>query len=185
MTICSNTDKGILRGDNPHDPKKEIQILQSQNVINEYRVKQAKNDLEYFRQSIMETSRKYSDIDSWGMTDALQKTLIVEHLKKKGTKGLFATDQELLDLRRMFSVYQPGFIDTLRSSEISLTSKDINVCMLIRLDFVPYEICSLLKISSSALSNQRKRLLKKVFGIDSSASLFDQRIKEMTFEPNS
>ena len=164
--------------------KKEIKILQSQNVINEYRVKQAKNDLEYFRQSIMETSRKYSDIDSWGMTDALRKTHIVEHLKKKGTKGLFATDQELLDLRRLFSVYQPGFIDTLRSSEISLTSKDINVCMLIRLDFVPYEICSLLKISSSALSNQRKRLLKKVFGIDSSASLFDQRIKEMTFESN-
>ena len=180
MTICSNTDKGILRGDNPHDPKKEIQILQSQNVINEYRVKQAKNDLEYFRQSIMETSRKYSDIDSWGLTDALQKIPIVEHLKKKGTKGLVATEQELLDLRRMFNVYQPAFVEALHSIEMPLSIKEMNICMLIKLGFVPYEICALLKISNSALSNQRKRLLKKVFDIDGGASFFDEKIKELT-----
>lgn len=48
-------------------------MLQSQSVINEHRVIQAKKELAFFRQSIIDANKKYSDIDSWGMADAIQK----------------------------------------------------------------------------------------------------------------
>ena len=164
--------------------KKELKILQSQDVINKHLVKQAQEDLEYLRKNVAEASRKFSDTDSWGLADALQQTEIVKHLKKKGIKGIAATEQELHSLRRVFTIYQPEFIEVLGSEKYSLTIKDLNICMLIRLGFVPYEICALLKVSSSSLSNQRKRLLQKVFDIEGGASLFDEKIRSIAFEAN-
>ena len=162
--------------------KKELKMLQSQSVINEHRVLQAREELEHFRQSIIEVNKKYSDIDNWGMADAIQKVSIVEHLKKKGTKGLVATEQELQDLRRLFKIYQPGFVESIQSTGYALSIKDFNICILIKLNFAPSEVCALLKISSSALSNQRSRLLKKMFGIEGSATLFDEKIRALLFD---
>ena len=162
--------------------KKELQMLQSQSVINEHRVIQAKKELAFFRQSIIDANKKYSDIDSWGMADAIQKVSIVEHLKKKGTKGLTATEQELQDLRRLFTIYHPGFVESLHSTGYTLSIKEINICLLIKLNFAPSEICALLKVGNSALSNQRSRLLKKMFGTEGSATLFDNKIKNLNFE---
>ena len=162
--------------------KKELHNLQNQSVINEHRVVQAKKELEFFRQSIIDANKKYSDIDSWGMADAIQKVSIVEHLKKKGTKGLKATDQELHDLRRLFKIYQPGVVETLHSTGYALSIREFDICMLIKLNFVPSEICALLKIGNSALANQRSRLLKKMFGVEGNAPQFDKRIKNLTFD---
>lgn len=162
--------------------RKELKILQSQTVINEHRVLQAREELERFRQSIIDVNKKYSDIDNWGMADAIQKVSIVEHLKKKGTKGLVATEQEMHDLRRLFKIYQPSFVESLNSTGYTLSIKEFNICLLIKLNFAPSEICALLKVGNSALSNQRSRLLKKMFGTEGSATLFDEKIKSLTFD---
>lgn len=162
--------------------KKELQMLQSQSVINEHRVMEAKKELEIFRQSIIDANKKYSDIDSWGMADAIQKVPIVIHLKKKGTKGLVATEQELQDLRKLFKIYHPAFVESLNSTGYTLSIKEFNICLLIKLNFAPSEICALLKVGNSALSNQRSRLLKKMFGTEGSATQFDEKIKSLTFD---
>jgi len=158
--------------------KKELQNLKSQETINEQLVKQAKEDLDYFRNSMIAAQQKFSDIDKWGLEDALENTSIVELLKKKGDKGISATEHELQQLRRTFRLYLPGFDETMYAQYSKLSMKELSICMLIKLNFAPYGICSLMQIRSSALSNIRKRLLLKMFNIDGSSTLFDEKIKE-------
>ena len=86
------------------------------------------------------------------------------------------------DLRRLFTIYHPGFVESLHSTGYTLSIKEINICLLIKLNFAPSEICALLKVGNSALSNQRSRLLKKMFGTEGSATLFDNKIKNLNFE---
>ena len=59
---------------------------------------------------------------------------------------------------------------------LSRTGVDYAICILVRLHFRPADICILLGIDSATLSMKRKRLLKKVYGMDGSAKDFDQRV---------
>jgi len=162
--------------------KKQLENLQHQNTLNEHLIWQAKEDLEFFRQSISEVRAKHADIEEWGLAETLMKTPIVERLKIQGTKGRAATDQELQALRRMANLYLPGFINTLQSYGYHLTIKDISICIMIKLNFTPYAICSIMQMTSPALSNLRKRLLKRMFNIDGSAPSFDDRIRDLSYE---
>ena len=165
--------------------KKELQHLREQSTVNEHLVRQAKEDLEYFQRSITGTRQKFSDIDHWGMVDTLEKTAIVEQLKKKGIKGMAATEQELHDMRRTFNLYQPGFSEALYAKYIELSIKELTICMFIKLHFAPSQICSLIQMRSSALSNLRKRLLAKMFNIDGGATMFDDEIRKISYEVES
>ena len=132
-----------------------------------------------FRESITQTRRQFDDMDGWGMTDYFQESQIVITLKSKSKKGLAATDKELHELRRMTSLYLPEFFGTLQSFGYHLQKRDLYICILVKLDFCPSEICTLMQIGSQALSNLRKRLLKRMFGIDGSSTLFDEKIVKL------
>ena len=160
--------------------KEKLQRLESQYAVNEHLVKLAKEDLDLFRESISQTRRQFSDMEGWGMTDYFQKSQIVTTLKSKGRKGLSATDKELHELRRMTSLYLPEFFGTLQSFGYHLQKRDLYICILVKLDFCPSEICTLMQISSQALSNLRKRLLKRLFNIEGSSLLFDEKIQSLS-----
>ena len=162
--------------------KRELEKLQSQNIINEHQILQAKEDLKSFRNSIAEVRQQYGDIENWGLSTTLAQTPIVKSLKNKGTKGLIASDEELRELRRMFNIYLPGFSEAIKSCGYQLSTKDVSICMFIKLNFSPYEIHSLMNMSNSALSNLRKRLLMRMFNIDGSSMLFDEKIRELNFD---
>ena len=69
----------------------------------------------------------------------------------------------------------PSFRTKMMSVE-PLAQLDYAICILVRLHFRPADICTLLDIDSATLSMKRKRLLKKVYGMDGSAKDFDQRV---------
>ena len=156
-----------------------MQRLESQYAVNEHLVKQAKDDLNLFRESITQTRRQFDDMDGWGMTDYFQESQIVITLKSKSKKALAATDKELHELRRTANLYLPDFIEELQSFSYQLPTRDVCICILVKLNFYPSEICSLMQIGSQALSNLRKRLLKRMFGIDGSSTLFDEKIVKL------
>lgn len=160
--------------------KRELEHLQKQNIINEHLVKQTKEDLKYFQKTIAETRQRFTDIDKWGLEDMLAKTDIIELLKKKGIKGLPATEKELHEMRRIFHLCLPGFKEALSEQYHELTIKELNICMLIKLHFAPSQISSLTHMSSSAISNLRKRLLKKMFNIEGGAGVFDEKIRQIS-----
>ena len=77
-------------------------------------------------------------------------------------------------LKEMFRDYKP-----LSKWENTLNDNEYLICLLIRLNFVPAEICILTDSSSSNISNIRKRLLVKMTGHEGSPKDFDKHIKSL------
>ena len=68
------------------------------------------------------------------------------------------------------------FYDTLNTASCTLNPVEYEVCLLIRVRFQPVEICKLLGHSDSYVSNIRRRILQKVYGIDGKPKDLDARI---------
>ena len=84
----------------------------------------------------------------------------------------------LKKLFEMMNTILPSFRTKMMSVE-PLAQLDYAICILVRLHFRPADICVLLDIDSATLSMKRKRLLKKVYGMDGSAKDFDQRVQKI------
>ena len=84
----------------------------------------------------------------------------------------------LTKLFEMIDTILPSFKTKMMSVE-PLAQLDYAICILVRLHFRPADICTLLDIDSATLSMKRKRLLKKVYGMDGSAKDFDQRVQKI------
>ncbi len=84
----------------------------------------------------------------------------------------------LTKLFEMMDTILPSFRTKMMSVE-PLAQLDYAICILVRLHFRPADICVLLDIDSATLSMKRKRLLKKVYGMDGSAKDFDQRVQKI------
>ena len=84
----------------------------------------------------------------------------------------------LTKLFEMMDTILPSFRTKMMSVE-PLAQLDYAICILVRLHFRPADICVLLDIDSATFSMKRKRLLKKVYGMDGSAKDFDQRVQKI------
>lgn len=87
-------------------------------------------------------------------------------------------EEILTKLFEMMNTILPSFRTKMMSVE-PLAQLDYAICILVRLHFRPADICVLLDIDSATLSMKRKRLLKKVYGMDGSAKDFDQRVQKI------
>ena len=82
-------------------------------------------------------------------------------------------------LRIHVAKYLPTFIKTIENYGPSITETEMRVCILVRLHFPLKDIALLENITLPHLGIMRKRLLKKMFGIDGSAKEFDKKILQM------
>ena len=100
---------------------------------------------------------------------------IVIQIRWKARKTTKPMDKdEISRLKELFKDYRP-----LSNWENTLNNNEYLICMLVRLDFVPAEICILTDLSSSNISNIRKRLLEKMTGREGSPKDFDKYIKSL------
>ena len=112
----------------------------------------------------------------WEHETTIQNSTIIIHMHKLASKGLRAGSSELSAVRQLCNTVYPSFLPKLSSLYPSLTLNQTNLCILIRLRFIPSEIASLLGNSVQAISNMRARLYKKMFHSDGSARGFNERI---------
>lgn len=61
----------------------------------------------------------------------------------------------------------------------NLRLKEYQICILVRLHFKPYEMVNLTDITIANVSNIRKRLLWKVFGLNGGTQEFDRKIQQI------
>ena len=89
------------------------------------------------------------------------------------------SSKDWLSLSKMVSKELPTFYSTICMSK-GLRQEEINVCMLIRLQFKPKEICNLTGLSPQVVTNMRKRMLNKIFGKSEGGSRdFDVQISQI------
>ena len=72
----------------------------------------------------------------------------------------------------------PRFLMFLERREEHLRELETDLCLLLRLDMPPKQIVILMGISYQHLNILRKRLLKKVYGEEDPARLFDEKIRK-------
>ena len=82
-------------------------------------------------------------------------------------------------LESYFDSRLPRFRQIINGNGHVLRQEEYRMCILIRMNFSPRNICSLMDMKSSHVSNMRRRLLQKVFGLDGKPKDFDIRIREI------
>ena len=117
--------------------------------------------------------------ENWNVEDALLMSPIVKKFHKIASCASVVPENDWNELRKTSNQYMPNFMHTLQSFEYKMNAKETNLCILIRLRFIPSEECVLLEIKKNNLSNIRKRLLKKLFNTDGSAQDFDELIRNI------
>ena len=149
----------------------------NQNLVNEKSaIESEKNDLQKKLDEYKENEELLKSIPTINEVDKLILEssvygVIYNYLQKRKSinEGILAKLFEMMD------TILPSFRTKMMSVE-PLAQLDYAICILVRLHFRPADICTLLDIDSATLSMKRKRLLKKVYGMDGSAKDFDQRV---------
>lgn len=101
---------------------------------------------------------------------------IVQQLHKFASRGLQPTDKHWEELNQFIDTIWPAFKSQLLNLSANLTLKEMLICLLSKLRFLPSEISILLGISPQRLTNMRAALNQKLFN-QSGAKSFDERIK--------
>lgn len=91
-------------------------------------------------------------------------------------KGHEATENELAKVSMLVKNELTSFHATINAPEHKLNEREIYVCVLIRLCFIPSEIAVLLNLSLQSITNIRSRINKKLFNQDGTRQL-DTRLK--------
>ena len=110
---------------------------------------------------------------------AIQLVDIVQQFHKLASVGVMASASEWNELWRAMAAEQPEFVAWLQTIRGELMERNRNLCLLVRLGFEPYEMINLLGMGATNLCNIRRRLLKRLFGIDGTTKAFDKRVREL------
>ena len=122
--------------------------------------------------------RKYFGLRKIALDYRLRKADITHHLKELANSNppQYPTLNDWDKLRALVEREIPSFRKTLRVDELSLTELDYDICLMIRVHLLPIEISKLKQCSPSHISNIRKRLLLRIFGIEGGSEDFDDEI---------
>lgn len=119
-------------------------------------------------------SKPVAWVDDYGLFNAD----IVFHLHNCAARGKHPESEDWQRLNDLFNEKQPDFM-TRVNQRTPLSQRELSVCQLIRLRFIPSEIAVLLSSTPQVITNMRSHLLKKIFGEQGGARLFDSRIREV------
>ena len=103
---------------------------------------------------------------------------IVKHLHGLVVKNppQIATQEDFRQLKMLVNEEIPTFYSSLNTPECTLRTIEYEVCLLIRCHFLPSEICKLTGRNESYISNLRKTILLKLYGVKGAPKDLDQRI---------
>ena len=100
--------------------------------------------------------------EKWNIEQALLDSHIISHLHQSASRAKMATNTELNDLKEVVSQYLPDFYLTITNHH-HLTDKEVLVCMLSKLRFIPSEMVVLLGLTSQRITNIRSSINAKLF----------------------
>lgn len=159
------------------EKERELSELSKERDRNDLLIQGNKLIMEKLQKEITPLQDDKKSPDEWELSDSLMKSDILERLHTLAAHGRAASSIDWDEFIKVNRKYNSGFMKALAPESHGLTTKETFVCLLVKARFLPLEISVLLDTTAPAISNMRKRLLKKIFGIDGSAKNFDFRIR--------
>ncbi len=138
----------------------------------------ARNDIQLLEKKIAEYQEDKSKPEEWNMQTDLLNSEAILHLHRLASRGSEATTEDWKEISELLSLQDADFIKELASHQ-EITQKEQNLCLLVRLRFIPSEISALLGISSQNVTNMRGRLLLKMYNKKGGAREFDTTIRSI------
>lgn len=109
-----------------------------------------------------------------------QKAMVIK-FRELAEKGIEPSSQQWDVLDNIFESFFKQFRLTLEKNSM-LNENEYRICMLVWLGFAPNQMKILMGMSSSNISNIRKRLSKKLFDREMTTSKFDDEIRKIRVE---
>lgn len=135
----------------------------------------AKKEMERLQKEIANYQEDQSKPEDWNLKADLMNAEPVLHLHRLAAKGAEASPADWREISELLTQMDASFLKEL-STHTEINPKELHLCMLVRLRFIPSEIASLLAISSQNVTNMRGRLLQKMYNKKGGAKEFDNQI---------
>ena len=135
------------------------------------------HEINYLQSQISEFQKRQTEKDRANLENRLVQSTIVQHLNDllKENPVCSASRDEILQITNLINEQIPSFYHTLNTPKV-LRPVEYEVCMLIRCHFKPSAIGKLLNLDDAYISNLRRRILHKIFGIEGNPKDLDERI---------
>ena len=104
---------------------------------------------------------------------------ITRHFQMLAKDATLPTSDDWHEIRNVIDEILPKFKTTLNNGTHTLRMEEYHICILVRLNFKPLEISNLTGLSQANITAIRKRMLKKLFGIDGKPKEFDTIISKI------
>ena len=114
----------------------------------------------------------------WGLERSLLEGDIVKELRQLAAHVQTPTDQQWQSLHATVSKHLPDFYSEITKTQHHLTEKEVNICILIKLRFIPTEIATLLDLTKQRVSNMRRSINHKLFR-EEVAKTLDSNIRRL------
>ncbi len=159
----------------------DLMELQEKNESASDLISRKSREISDLQSQIAQYQRRQTIKDHANLEDLLDNAPITRELAEllKANPVQSATQGQLRELRKLINEQIPVFYDTLNAKS-PLRPIEYEVCLLVRCHFKPAEICKLMDREDGYISNLRKGILLKVYGIKGVPGDLDQRILQIS-----
>ena len=158
-----------------------IMALEREKATNDNRIAAYVKKADQLREEVVYYQKALSKIDKRRKDVNLVETKIVNRFRYSLThisEQDKVQDSHWQELKEAVESLYPSFYQVLNERQ-ELQENEYRVCLLVKAGFEPFDIDILMDKKHTYASNTRKRLHKKVFGIEGSGAEFDQKIRNI------
>jgi hypothetical protein len=155
----------------------ELQELCGENGDLPALIARKNEEISHLQNRILEYQKHQSDNDKANLEDRLTNAEIVNQLSEllNGNPIRQASREQIRQVTILINEQIPAFYNAL-NTPVVLRPVEYEVCMLIRCHFKPSGVGKLLGLDEAYVSNVRRRILYKVYGVEGNPKDLDERI---------
>ena len=155
----------------------ELQELCGENGDLPALIARKNEEISLLQNRLLEYQKYQSDNDKANLEDRLTNAEIVNQLSEllNGNPIRQASREQIRQVTNLINEQIPAFYNAL-NTPVVLRPVEYEVCMLIRCHFKPSGVGKLLGLDEAYVSNVRRRILYKVYGVEGNPKDLDERI---------
>jgi DNA-binding CsgD family transcriptional regulator len=161
--------------DKYNQSEKDLRMLNDD--INKFKTEKEKEN-ESLRQAMAQYTNSNEIKEEWDAEKYILHCDVIRDLHNMATKGISASNVNWSKLTNLVSLHLSPIYSHITKSEYKLSDREILVCILIRLQFLPLEIAVLFNCSKQIVSNIRTNINRKLFQQEGTKTL-DSNIKRL------
>ena len=158
----------------------DLMELQEKNENASDLIQKKSKEVESLQAKLAQSLQNQSGIDHANLEDSLVNASITKELTSllQSNPVQAATQGQMRELRKLVNEFIPNFYTGINSRQ-TLRPVEYEVCLLIRCHFKPAAISKLMGREEAYISNLRKGILQKAYGIKGSPKELDERIMQI------